>query len=68
MCNLSDLGNTSMEKRNRSPLEIGLLAKHRVGDIGVPTDWWDIARDPFFGSTVSDDLYSVDVDKQIEET
>jgi len=57
-----------MEKRNRSPLEIGLLAKHRVGDIGVPTDWWDIARDPFFGSTVSDDLYSVDVDKQFEET
>jgi len=57
-----------MHKRNRSPIDTGLQQNRKVGDIRVPKDWCDIARDPFFCSVFSDDPYSVDVNKLSEKS
>jgi hypothetical protein len=57
-----------MQKRNTSPIDTGRRQKRKVGDIGVPKDWWDIARDLFFCRILSEDPYPVDVDKLSEES
>jgi hypothetical protein len=57
-----------MQKRNMSPIDTGHWQKRKVGDIGVPKDWWDIARDLFFCRILSEDSYPVDVDKLSEES
>jgi hypothetical protein len=57
-----------MQKRNRSPIDTRRRQKRKVGDIGVPKDWWDIARDLFFCRILSEDPYPVDVDKLSEES
>jgi hypothetical protein len=57
-----------MQKRNRSPLDTGHRQKRMVGDIGVSKDWWDIARELFFCTILSEDPYPVDVDKLSEES
>ena len=57
-----------MQKRNRSPINSGRWQKRKVGDIGVPKDWWDIAQDLFFCRILSEDPYPVDVDKLSEES
>jgi len=40
----------------------------KVGDVVVPNDWWDMARDLFFYRILSEDPYPVDVDKLSEES
>jgi hypothetical protein len=57
-----------MQKRNTSPIDTGRRPKRKVGDIGVPKDWWDIARDLYFCRILSEDPYPVDVDKLSEES
>jgi hypothetical protein len=57
-----------MQERNRSPIDTGRRQKRKVGDIGVPKDWWDIPRDLFFCRILSEDPYPVDVDKLSEES
>jgi hypothetical protein len=52
-----------MQKQNRSPIDTGRWQKRKVGDIGVPKGWWDIARDLFFCRILSEDPYPVDVNK-----
>jgi len=51
-----------MQKQNRSPIDMGHRENCKVGDIGVPQDWWDIARDLFFCRILSEDPYPVNVD------
>jgi hypothetical protein len=57
-----------MQKQNRSPIDAGRRQKRQVGDIGVPKDWWDTARDLFFGRILSEDSYPVYVNKLSEES
>jgi hypothetical protein len=57
-----------MQKQNRSPIDTGRQQQRKVGDIGVPKDWWDIARDLFLCRILSEDPYPVDVDKLSEES
>jgi hypothetical protein len=57
-----------MQKWNTSPIDTGRRQKRKVGDIGVPKDWLDIARDLFFCRILSEDPYPVDVDKLSEES
>jgi len=57
-----------MQKWNMSPINTGRQQKRKVADIGVPEDWWDIARDLFFCRIFSEDPYPVDVDKLSEES
>jgi len=56
-----------MQMQNRSPIDTGRRQKHKVGDIGVPKDWWDIAQDLFFCGILREDPYPVDVDKLSEK-
>jgi hypothetical protein len=57
-----------MEKQNTSPIDTGRRQKRMVGDVGVPKDWWDIARDLFFCRILREVPYPVDVDKLSEES
>jgi hypothetical protein len=57
-----------MQKRKRSPIDNGRRQMRTVGDVGVPKDWWDIARDLLFCRIDSKDPYPVDVDKLYEES
>jgi len=57
-----------MQQRNRSPIHTGHQQKRKAGDIGVPKDWWDIARDQFFCRICSKGPYPVDVDKLSKES
>jgi len=57
-----------MQKQNRSPIDTGPQQKHKVADIGMPQDWWDIAPDQFFCRIPSEDPYWVNVDKMSEES
>jgi hypothetical protein len=57
-----------MEKQNTSPIDTGRQQQRKVGDIRVPKDWWDIARDLFFCRILSEVPYPVDVDKLSEES
>jgi len=56
-----------MQKRNRSPIDTGHWQKHKVADIRVPKDWWDITRDLILCRILSEDPYPVDVNKLSEE-
>jgi len=40
---------------------------HRVGEIGVQKNWWDIALDVFYCRIYGEDSYPVDVDRLSEE-
>jgi len=64
---LSDLGNTKMQKRNMSPINTARQNHCKVGVIGVPKDWWDIARHPFIFWILSKDPYPIDIDKLFDE-
>jgi len=57
-----------MQKQNRSPINTGHRQKRKVGDIGVPKAWWDIAQELFFCRILAEDPYPVDVDKLSEES
>jgi hypothetical protein len=68
LCNLSDLGNISMRKCNRSQINTGRRPKRWVGDIGVPNDSWGIACDLFFCRILSNDPNPADVNKLFQES
>jgi hypothetical protein len=57
-----------MQKRNTCPIDTGRRQKRMVGDIGVPKDWWDIARDLCFCTIVSEDPFPVEGDTLSEES
>jgi len=57
-----------MQKQNMSPIDTGRWQKHKVGNIGVPKDCWDIAWDPFFCRIHCAKLYPVKVDKLSKES
>jgi len=50
-----------------SPINAAHLLKNKVGDNGVPKDWWDNSWDLFFGRIVSENLYPVEVNELSEE-
>jgi len=57
-----------MDKWNLSTINTGCWEKYKVGDTGVPKDWWDIAQDQFFCRVHSKDPYPVTVDKLSKES
>jgi hypothetical protein len=57
-----------MQKRHRFPIDTGRRQKGKLGDIGVPIDWWDIAGDLFFCRILREDPYPVNVDKLSEKS
>jgi len=57
-----------MHKWNRSSIDTGRRQTSRVGDIMVPKDWRDIARDLFCCRILSEDPYAVDVGKLSKES
>jgi len=57
-----------MQKWNMSPIGNGHQQKRQVVDIGVPNDWWDIARDLFFCRILYNDPYPVGVNKLSKES
>jgi hypothetical protein len=57
-----------MQKRNMSPIDTCRRQMRKVGDIGVPKDWWDIARDLFVCRILTKDPYAVDVDTLSQES
>jgi hypothetical protein len=56
-----------MQQWNQSPIDTGRWPMHRVGEIGVRKDWWDIAQAGFFCKIHGEDPYPVDVDRLSEE-
>jgi hypothetical protein len=57
-----------MQKQNRSPIDTGCRQHRKVGDIGVPKDWCDIAQDQFFCRILSEGPNPVNADKLSEES
>ncbi|KAF8536361.1 hypothetical protein BDD12DRAFT_807843 [Trichophaea hybrida] len=51
-----------LQKRDRSPVDIGCRLKRKVGNIGVSKVWWDVAHDVFFCGILTEDPYPTDVD------
>jgi len=57
-----------MHKWNGSPIDTGHGQTPRVGDIMVPKDLWDIARDLFCCRILSEDPYAVHVGELSKES